>query len=209
MQCIFYILNHFLLQVVDIVRTNVRAILQRVWRASEVDNLRLCRVFSRVFNRLLWSHGQGLWNCFSNLGYVALWVMYTHNKSNLVSRAFYLALGRGEKRPFPVPPPSQGKDLWNEVSTNQVSLESQRPTFLSSKRWRLCCNAKHVNSYIADREQGCRSGESARLPPMWPGFYYMWVEFVVGYRLLRGFFYGFSCFQNSNSIRMRTRVKSS
>jgi len=55
-------------KVVDIVRTNVRAILQRVWRASEVDNLRLCRVFSRVFNRLLWSHGQGLWNCFSNLG---------------------------------------------------------------------------------------------------------------------------------------------
>ncbi|XP_022781492.1 tubulin polyglutamylase TTLL7-like [Stylophora pistillata] len=55
-------------KVVDIVRTNVRAILQRVWRASEVDNLRLYRVFSRVFNRLLWSHGQGLWNCFSNLG---------------------------------------------------------------------------------------------------------------------------------------------
>lgn len=55
-------------KVVDIVRTNVRAILQRVWRASEVDNLRLCRVFSRVFNRLLWSHGQGLWNCFSSLG---------------------------------------------------------------------------------------------------------------------------------------------
>ena len=69
---LFYILNYFLLQVVDIVRTNVRAILQRVWRASEVDNLRLCRVFSRVFNRLLWSHGQGLWNCFSNLGYVYL-----------------------------------------------------------------------------------------------------------------------------------------
>ena len=60
----------------DIVRTNVRAILQRVWRASEVDNLRLCRVFSRVFNRLLWSHGQGLWNCFSNLGYVCLALVY-------------------------------------------------------------------------------------------------------------------------------------
>ena len=67
----------------DIVRTNVRAILQRVWRASEVDNLRLCRVFSRVFNRLLWSHGQGLWNCFSNLGYVTLTVIYTHGKSRV------------------------------------------------------------------------------------------------------------------------------
>ena len=37
-------------------------------------------------------------------------------------------------------------------------------------------------------EQGWRSGESARLPPMWPGFKswnrcHMWVEFVVGSRL--------------------------
>ena len=35
--------------------------------------------------------------------------------------------------------------------------------------------------------QGCRSGESTRLPPMWPGFNswtwrHMWVEFVVGSR---------------------------
>ena len=35
--------------------------------------------------------------------------------------------------------------------------------------------------------QGWRSGESTRLPPMWPGFdsrtrRYMWVEFVVGSR---------------------------
>ena len=34
-------------------------------------------------------------------------------------------------------------------------------------------------------EQGWRSGESTRLPPMWPGFksrrrHHMWVEFVVG-----------------------------
>ena len=34
-------------------------------------------------------------------------------------------------------------------------------------------------------EQGCRSGENARLPPMWRGFdswrqSHMWVEFVVG-----------------------------
>ena len=34
-------------------------------------------------------------------------------------------------------------------------------------------------------EQGWRSGESARLPPLWPGFdsrtrRHMWVEFVVG-----------------------------
>ena len=36
-------------------------------------------------------------------------------------------------------------------------------------------------------EQGWRSGESTRLPPMWPGFdsrtrRHMWVEFVVGSR---------------------------
>ena len=36
-------------------------------------------------------------------------------------------------------------------------------------------------------EQGWRSGESARFPPMWPGFNsrtrrHMWVEFVVGSR---------------------------
>ncbi|XP_070195525.1 tubulin polyglutamylase TTLL7-like isoform X3 [Littorina saxatilis] len=52
-------------KVVDIVRSNVKAVLQRIWHSSDVDNLRLCRIFSRVFNRLLWSHGQGLWNCFS------------------------------------------------------------------------------------------------------------------------------------------------
>ena len=36
-------------------------------------------------------------------------------------------------------------------------------------------------------ERGWRSGESARLPPLWPGFdsrtrCHMWVEFVVGSR---------------------------
>ena len=37
------------------------------------------------------------------------------------------------------------------------------------------------------REQGWRSGESTRLPPMWPGFdsrtrRHMWIEFVLGSR---------------------------
>ncbi|CAL1536025.1 unnamed protein product [Lymnaea stagnalis] len=53
-------------KVIDIVKSNVRAVLQRVWRTTDIDNLRLYRIFSRVFNRLLWSHGQGLWNCFSS-----------------------------------------------------------------------------------------------------------------------------------------------
>ncbi|XP_046892762.1 tubulin polyglutamylase TTLL7 isoform X1 [Hypomesus transpacificus] len=55
-------------KVLDIVRTNVRCALQRIWREPDVESLHLYRLFNRVFNRLLWSHGQGLWNCFSNTG---------------------------------------------------------------------------------------------------------------------------------------------
>ena len=51
-------------------------------------------------------------------------------------------------------------------------------------------------------EQGWRSGESARLPPMWPGFdsrtwRHMWVEFVVRSRpCFEGFFSGYSGFSS-------------
>lgn len=55
-------------QVLDIVRTNVHSALQRIWREQDLESLHLYRLFNRVFNRLLWSHGQGLWNCFSNTG---------------------------------------------------------------------------------------------------------------------------------------------
>ncbi|NXD19009.1 TTLL7 polyglutamylase, partial [Spelaeornis formosus] len=55
-------------KVLDIVRTSARAILQHVWKAPDIENLHLYRLFNRVFNRLLWSHGQGLWNCFCNSG---------------------------------------------------------------------------------------------------------------------------------------------
>ena len=55
-------------KVIDIVRSNVRAVMQRTWRSADIDTLRLYRIFNRVFNRLLWSHGQGLWNCFSTSG---------------------------------------------------------------------------------------------------------------------------------------------
>ena len=49
-------------------------------------------------------------------------------------------------------------------------------------------------------EQGWRSGESSRLPPMWPGFKslrrrHMWVEFVVGsLPCCERFFSGYSGF---------------
>ncbi|XP_053099181.1 tubulin polyglutamylase TTLL7 isoform X3 [Hemicordylus capensis] len=55
-------------KVLDIVKASVRSVLQRVWRVSDVECLHLYRLFNRVFNRLLWSHGQGLWNCFCNSG---------------------------------------------------------------------------------------------------------------------------------------------
>ncbi|KAM6414769.1 tubulin polyglutamylase TTLL7 isoform 1-T2 [Rhynochetos jubatus] len=55
-------------KVLDIVKTSVRAVLQCVWKAPDIENLHLYRLFNRVFNRLLWSHGQGLWNCFCNSG---------------------------------------------------------------------------------------------------------------------------------------------
>ena len=50
------------------------------------------------------------------------------------------------------------------------------------------------------REQGWHSGESTRLPPMWPRFesrtgHHMWVEFVVGSHLCsERFFTGYSGF---------------
>ncbi|XP_050978436.1 LOW QUALITY PROTEIN: tubulin polyglutamylase TTLL7 [Labeo rohita] len=55
-------------KVLDIVRTNIRSVLQRIWSEPDVESLRLFRLFNRVFNRLLWSHGQGLWNCLSSSG---------------------------------------------------------------------------------------------------------------------------------------------
>ncbi|XP_061739969.1 tubulin polyglutamylase TTLL7 isoform X3 [Nerophis ophidion] len=56
-------------KVLDIVRTNVRSALQRIWKEPDVESLHLYRLFNRVFSRLLWSHGQGLWSCFSSSGW--------------------------------------------------------------------------------------------------------------------------------------------
>ncbi|XP_072853979.2 tubulin polyglutamylase TTLL7 isoform X2 [Pogona vitticeps] len=55
-------------KVLDIVKAGVRSVLQRIWKVSDVECLHLYRLFNRVFNRLMWSHGQGLWNCFCNSG---------------------------------------------------------------------------------------------------------------------------------------------
>ncbi|XP_045691575.1 tubulin polyglutamylase TTLL7 [Phyllostomus hastatus] len=55
-------------KVLDIVKTSIRTILPRIWKVTDVDEIYLYRIFNRVFNRLLWSHGQGLWNCFCDSG---------------------------------------------------------------------------------------------------------------------------------------------
>ncbi|XP_008406269.1 tubulin polyglutamylase TTLL7 isoform X3 [Poecilia reticulata] len=70
-------------KVLDIVRSNVRLVLQRIWREPDVENLHLYRLFKRVFNRLLWSHGQGLWSCFSNTG--SSWEIIFSKSSDVVS----------------------------------------------------------------------------------------------------------------------------
>ncbi|XP_034035050.1 tubulin polyglutamylase TTLL7 [Thalassophryne amazonica] len=70
-------------KVLDIVRINIRSALQRIWREADVESLHLYRLFNRVFNRLLWSHGQGLWNCFSNTG--SSWETIFSKSSEVVS----------------------------------------------------------------------------------------------------------------------------
>ncbi|XP_033287464.1 tubulin polyglutamylase TTLL7 isoform X5 [Orcinus orca] len=57
-------------KVLDIVKTSVRTVLPRIWKVPDVEEVNLYRIFNRVFNRLLWSHGQGLWNCFCDSGYL-------------------------------------------------------------------------------------------------------------------------------------------
>ncbi|KAK6484801.1 tubulin polyglutamylase TTLL7-like isoform X1 [Huso huso] len=70
-------------KVLDIVRTNLRSAVQRIWKEPDVDSLHIYRLFSRVFNRLLWSHGQGLWNCFSNSG--SSWETIFNKSTELVT----------------------------------------------------------------------------------------------------------------------------
>ena len=65
-----------------------------------------------------------------------------------------------------------------------------------------------VLSLMCIGKQGWRSGESARLPPMWPGFdsrtrRHMWVEFVVGSQpCLERFFSGYSGFPLSSKTNV-------
>ena len=62
---------------------------------------------------------------------------------------------------------------------------SLKPEALDSVSLGMTLTISQYDSVSLEREQGWRSCESARLPPMWPGFdsrsrCHMWVEFVVG-----------------------------
>ncbi|TRY82626.1 hypothetical protein DNTS_032571 [Danionella cerebrum] len=73
-------------KVLDIVRTNIRSMLQRIWNERDVESLRLYHLFNRVFNRLLWSHGQGLWNCLSSSGRSSWESVFTKSSEVLTAK---------------------------------------------------------------------------------------------------------------------------
>ena len=67
----YFLLSYLLIfQLLDIVRANVASVLRRVWKRQDVVGLRLFRIFCRVFNRMLWNHGQGLINCLDSVKWV-------------------------------------------------------------------------------------------------------------------------------------------
>ena len=88
------------------------------------------------------------------------------------------------------------------VHTYMICMRFQIDSFsmktLSVLAWKEGLN-RHRNVCVLG-EQGWRSGESTRLPPMWPGFKsrrrrHMWVEIVVGsLPCSERFFIGYSAF---------------
>ena len=80
--------------------------------------------------------------------------------------------------------------------------------------WKYWKTEKYWETYyLTSGEQGCLSGESTRLPPMWPGFESwrrrcMWVEFVVGSLLCsERFFSGYSGFPLSSKTNQPGKRK--
>ena len=53
-------------KVVDIVRNNVRAVLQKFYENQDMERKTVTKNLNKVFNRMLWSHGQGLWSCLNH-----------------------------------------------------------------------------------------------------------------------------------------------
>ena len=52
-------------RLLDIVKSNVWAVIQQIWSVDQAENTTMGRTIQRLFNRLLWNNGQGLWNTFS------------------------------------------------------------------------------------------------------------------------------------------------
>ena len=83
---------------------------------------------------------------------------------------------------------------WHESRSPFDGLLHERPLLNSKSRF----DSYSVRNSVG--EQGWRSGESTRPPPMWPGFKFrrrrhMWVEFVVGsLSSSKRFFSGYSGF---------------
>ena len=94
------------------------------------------------------------------------------------------------------PPSTTRKQIFKTTSISFLSILS----FLR----RLCSDDDDFLVHEIYGEQGWRSGESTRLPPMRPGFdsrtrRHMWVEFVVGSRpCSERFFSGYSGFPLSS-----------
>ncbi|XP_055979636.1 tubulin polyglutamylase TTLL7 [Sorex fumeus] len=55
-------------KILDIVKTSVRSVLSHIWKVPDVEEINLYQIFKRIFSRLLWNRGQGLWNCFCDSG---------------------------------------------------------------------------------------------------------------------------------------------
>jgi len=79
------------------------------------------------------------------------------------------------------------------ISSFQIKLESRSVGFCGGRKTRELrekpfeqgWEPSSRNPCLDSWEQGWHSGESTRLPPVWPGldsrtWCYMWVEFVVG-----------------------------
>ena len=111
----------------------------------------------------------------------------------------------------PPPPPPQ-----TIPQSLEQLLATQAITHLQSGIFNQCENNRthsdklgvYKNTGKDPGEQGWRSGESARLPPKWPGFdsrsrRHMWVEFVVGSRpCSERFFSGYSGFPLSSKTNI-------
>ena len=146
-----------------------------------------------------------------------------HDKSQVFvdvpsSRFFLRGVGTATRRliaHLPVHP----KNLDSSRLRNHVIGDHRNPKYHRNPRIGLRSPIVERNKYSKYikfyAEQGWHSGESTRLPPMWPGFdsrtrRHMWVEFVAGSR--HRFFSGYSGFtlsSNTNTSKFQFEIRDS